>query len=119
MAQATAVYTVTVHAGTTGGVITIDPPEAQLPDETEGISTADVVAKVSVDANVILPLQYNFSGQPDGVTFQESDNGDGTFTVETAGAPAAGTAGDYTITMVVSDSGAATKPGKAKVRVLR
>lgn len=119
MANSQATYTVTVKAGTQTGVITITPSSGQLPDETEGVSTADEVAVVSVDDNVVLPLQYTFSGQPDGVTFQETDNGDGTFTIQTAGAPAPGTAGDYTIDLVVSDSGPSVAPAKAKVRVLR
>lgn len=117
MAQATATYTVTVKAGAQTGVITITPSSGQLPDETEGVSTSDEVAVVSVDANVVLPLQYTFSGQPDGVSFQETDNGDGTFTIQTAGAPAVGSAGDYTIDVVVSDSGPSVAPAKANVTV--
>ena len=121
MNQATATFTVTVKASTAPGVITITPATGNLPDETEGVATTDQVAIVSVDKNVVLPLNYNFTGQPAGVTFSETDNGDGTFTIKTAGTPSAGDAAGspYTINLTVTDSAPTAAKASANVRVIK
>jgi hypothetical protein len=112
MTSATAQFTVTVAPGTTppAGTITITPNSGALPGETEGQPTADQVAVVSTSGPIVLPLNYAFTGQPDGVSFEENDNGDGTFTIVTTGTPSAGDAiggdgaGNYTINLTVTDS---------------
>jgi hypothetical protein len=121
MNQATAQFTVNVKAGTSAGVITITPSSGTLPDEFEGVATSDQVAVISVDKNVVLPLNYNFTGQPDGVTFNETANADGTFTITTAGKPTVGDAvkSPYTISLTVTDSSTAVQArAQRDVRVL-
>lgn len=122
MSRATATFNVNVKTPEQGGgVITITPSSAQLPDETEGQQTSDQVAVVSVDGGVVLPLNYNFAGAPDGVSFSETDNGDGTFTIKTQGAPTAGDAAGspYTIMLTVTDSAPLAARSASRVRVLR
>lgn len=115
VSKTTGTFTVNVLPGQSQNPPVIVPAEGALPDETEGVATADKVATVS---GGVPPYNYKFSGQPDGVTFGEVDNGDGTFGVVTQGTPSAGDSANspYTITIEVTDS--APTPAKA-VRSLR
>lgn len=125
MSTASASYTVSVTPvgppPPPQGVITINPPSGSLPDEVEGVATNDKVCDISVDQNVVLPLNYQFTDQPPGVTFNEVSNADGSFSIFTNGAPNVGDATNspYTINLVVTDSAPApAAKASASVRVL-
>src|SRR5712691_12274770 len=82
----TGTFSVNVQPG--AAALAVLPATGQLPDEKEGVAVAgDKVATVS---GGVAPYNYVFSGQPDGMTFAEKDNGDGTFDILIAGTPTAG-----------------------------
>jgi hypothetical protein len=79
----------------------------------EGVPTNQPVCNV---IGGVPPYSYEFSGQPQGVTFEETTNEDGSATVSTTGTPEVGSAAGspYTIDVTVTDS--ATPPATASAK---
>ena len=103
MSQVTGSFSVSVKPGGSSTPVTIEPSSGNLPDEQEGVTVDDKVATVSGGTP---PYNYTFAGQPDGITFAETDNGDGSFDIRAQGMPLAGDAAKspYTVTVTVNDS---------------
>lgn len=119
VAQVSGSFSVNVLPGAPPPVpVQILPPTGQLPDEKEGVAVAgDKVATVS---GGVAPYNYAFSGQPEGMTFSEKDNGDGTFDVLIAGTPIAGDAAKspYVVTVTVTDSAPTQASATRKLSVV-
>ena len=99
-------FSVNVKPGAGGGGsdLKIVPSSGSLPDEQVGVPV--VGDKLATVSGGVPPYDYQFSGQPSGMHFDEKDNGDGTFDVVTLGTPDVGAdAGSpYTVVMTVTDS---------------
>jgi hypothetical protein len=109
MTQASSTFTVTVKPQATPP----PPPKpvrivdatlnGELPDEMEGVTTDDAVATVM---DGVPPYSYAVTGLPEGVTLNETMASDGSASasITTQGVPNVGDAGEYTITLTVTDS---------------
>lgn len=123
MAQVQGSFTVNVKAATPPpNPPVLTPSSGALPQEIEGVPVSDTVAVVSGGTP---PYNYDISGLPSGVSAVENDNGDGTATVALTGAPDTGDAiggdgaGNYTVSITVTDSTPAGTTSKRPLNVRR
>jgi hypothetical protein len=124
--SASQTFSVTVSSSTPPpNALTITPATPGNPSvlapETEG--TALTPAVIATISGGVPPYNYNFSGQPDGITFSEAPSADGVAgdaDVSIAGTPALGDAASspYTITMNVTDSSTQAQSALLKFRKL-
>ena len=110
MSEITGSFSLNVKPGSANALALV-PTSGSLPQETEGVAVAgDLIAKVS---GGVPPYTYDIEGLPAGMSATEIDNGDGSFSVEATGTPAAGAstggdgAGNYTVSVDVKDSATA------------
>lgn len=97
--------------------LVLTPATGTLPSEQEGVDVGNVL--MTTVSGGVSPYTYQFSGLPAGVTAIEVANPDGSFGIQLAGSPAAGDAGNYSITVIVTDSGPASAVAQASVKVAK
>lgn len=108
--------------GGTGAALQIvdATPDGVLVPATEGVEVDQPLCKVQGGTG---PYDYEFDGQPEGVSFLENSNADGSVTIMVTGTPQVGDAaamppGGYEIALTVTDSAVPAATASTRRRVI-